>query len=152
MAAITLSSSATATGLRRSATAQANTGQTDWLRVPSWAKYLDLILSLTAVAGTTPIADPSLLAADPITMDDANALVIAAFTTPPTTAGVVARVVLGPGLEGSGGAADLALAAAADSTAFVNTILPAVLGVRLTLDRTTGDETYTYDLTATFRS
>ena len=152
MAAITVSSAANSRGLRRSGSAQANTGQTDWIDVPQWAKYLDLILSLTAVAGTTPIADPSLLAADPITRDDSNALVIAAFTTPPTTAGVVARVVVGPGLEGTGGAADLALAAAADSTAFVNTLLPALLGIRLTLDRTTGDETYTYDLTATFRS
>lgn len=146
MAAIT--SNKVGTGYRRSASAQANTGQTDWIEVPKWARYADIILDITAVAGTTPILTPTILAADPITKDDANVVSIGTLTTPPTAASTH-RIVIGPGVTGI--ADDLAMAAAADSTVSINTVLPDLLGIQLTMDRTTGDETYTYTLNVSFR-
>lgn len=131
----------------RTGAAQANTGQTDWIAVPPWALFAEVLLNITAVAGTTPIATPAFLAANPATLDDGDAVQIHADITTPPTAASFHRIVIGPGV---GGSDDVALAAAADSEAEINAVLPSILGVRLTLDRGTGDETYTYTLAVRF--
>lgn len=145
MAAITKNQ--VGSGFRRAGTAQADTGQTDWIERPQWATKMVWTLDITAVAGTTPILTPALLAADPITADDANVIAMATFTTPPTAAGTHV-MEFGPGTTGI--ADDLALAATGDSKAAVNVDLPDLIGVQLTLDRTTGNETYTYTLNVSF--
>jgi hypothetical protein len=138
----------------RQASAQANTGQTDWVAVPPWAVDALIFLNITAVAGTTPIVTPDLLAADPVSKDDAHAVSLVAdagtgFTTPPTAAGQH-LIIVGPGVTGI--ANDIAMAATGDSTTYINAALPALLGVKLALDRGTADETYTYNLSVQFRN
>ena len=59
MATVTLASSPVPI-YTRTGTAQADTGQTDWLAVPSWAKYAHVRLDITALAGTTPVLTPAL--------------------------------------------------------------------------------------------
>jgi hypothetical protein len=140
MAAITsLASPSKATTLRNAA-AQANTGQTDWLLVPDWATAADIWLNITAVAGTSPEMTPSILAADPVALNDSSVITIGTFTGTPLTAAAQHRITVGPGTNA------LALNATSDSIAHVACILPAVLGVTLLLDRTSGNETYTYTL------
>lgn len=143
--------SPTGSQYRRAGTAQANTGQTDWIVVPDWARYADIILNVTAVAGTTPAITPDLLAADPVALDDGSVASIVAdagnFTTAVTDVGTH-RIQVGPGVSGI--ADDVTLAATGDSSARVNALLPAILGVRLTLDRGDANETYTYTLTVRF--
>lgn len=132
--------------LIRSASAQATTGQTDWLRLPPRATYASIYFNLTAVAGNTPIVTPSFLVPDPITLDDAASLINlgehAAFTG--ITAAAQYVFDIGPGITGI--ANDVTNAATADSYVSLNVILPAVLGVKLLNDRTSADETYTYKL------
>lgn len=131
----------------RSGSAQANTGQTDWINVPAWALWCEVYLNITAVAGTSPIVTPSFLAADPVTRDDSDAVQIHADITTPPTAASTHRILIGPGL---GSSDDVALAAAADSQAQINTPLPPLMGFKLLLDRGTGDETYTYTYSVKF--
>jgi len=64
----------------RSASAQANTGQTDWLLTPPWANYVWIMLNVTATAGTTPTVTPAFLSADPVIMDDATLYELEEFT------------------------------------------------------------------------
>ena len=130
--------------LLKNASAQADTGQTRWLKTPPWAMSLQLFLNITAVAGTTPIATPVLLAADPVSRDDGDAPILATFTTPPTDVGTHI-ISVGPGVSP---ADDLAMAATGDSFSSFNFALPPLLGVRLTLDRGSANETYTYTLAA----
>lgn len=131
----------------RTGAAQANTGQTDWVAVPSWALWAEVLYNITAVAGTTPILTPSFLAADPSTLDDGDTAQIHADITSPPTAASFHRIVIGPGV---GGTDDVALAAAADSEAEINASLPTILGVKTLLDRGTGDETYSYTVKIRF--
>lgn len=137
-------------GLRRSATAQADTGQTDWINPPAGATYCQVFFSLSAVAGNTPIATLSFLAAEPIARDDGRVIVLAEHTAlTGLTAAADLVVDIGPGVTGI--ANDVTNSASADSYVSLNALIPALFGVKLVLDRTTGDETYTYNLTATFR-
>lgn len=137
--------------LVRTGTAQANTGQTDWIQVPAWAQFAKVDFNLTAVAGTTPLADLTINGSDPATNDDTYIYKLrghAAFTQITGAAHLV--VDLGPGVLGI--ADDVTTAATGYSDAAINTVLPALLGLRLVFDRTSGDETYTYKLSVLFRS
>ena len=137
--------------LRRQATAQATTGQTDWLDVPKWARYVQVFLSVSATAGTTPILTPSFLAADPISRDDGRVINVAEHAALTGITGAAEYVFeIGPGLTGI--ANDVTNAAAADSYVQINALLPALLGVKILNDRTTGDETYTYNLSVEFKA
>jgi hypothetical protein len=127
------------------ATAQADTGQTTWLSTPSWAKSMTVYLNYTATAGTTPLLDFKLLEADPVARDDAaaNSVNLADWDGITQIAGASAPLLsvvqVGPGITGI----------ADDDTGpyyKVNTALPPLLGFKVTLDRTTGNETYTYTL------
>jgi len=136
----------------RSASAQADTGQTDWLLTPPWANYVWIMLNVTATAGTTPTVTPAFLSADPVSMDDANVVRVAEHANFTANNGTAAQYIyqIGPGVTGI--ADDVTQSATVDSYVSLNAILPAVLGVTLTLDRTTGNETYTYALAVYFRS
>ena len=147
MAAIT----ATSGNFRRSGTAQATVGQVDWINVPAWAKYCQVFFSLSAVAGTTPVATLSLKNGEPVARDDGRLIALAehaAFTGLTAAADLV--VDIGPGITGI--ANDVTNSATADSYVALNAVLPQLLGVSLVLDRTDTDETYTYNLSVTFRS
>lgn len=120
----------------RTATAQANTGQTDTLQPPTWARAGVFFLNWTAKAGTTPLMDFTLNSVDPVNQTT---------TTP---------------LEGWDGITQLAaedlvtVSVGPHRTAnddvgvdyHVATLLPPFLDAVITLDRTTADETYTYSL------
>lgn len=147
MAAITPIAFEGAYKVVRTGTAQANTGQTDWINTPAWAKYCDIILNITAVAGTTPIITPDILLADPVARDDGQVMSLGTLGTPPTAAGTH-RISIGPGLTGI--ADDVTMAATGDSAVSINALLPSLMGITLTLDRGTGDETYTYTLAVRF--
>lgn len=134
----------------RQATAQATTGQTDWLAVPAFATHALVFLNITAMAGTTPILTPSCLAADPVSKDDTFVIRIgeaAAYTG--ITAANQYVIQIGPGVTGI--ADDATNSATADSYLSINAILPTLMGIQITNDRTTGDETYTYNLSVQFR-
>jgi len=132
----------------RSGTAQANTGQTDWMVTPPWAVDMVVYLEVTAVAGTTPLTDFKLLTTDPVSLDDGFALDFADWNGITQIAGTTAGdivVHVGPGITGI----------ADDDTGpyySLNAPLLPLLGFKLTFDRTTGDETYSYNLRAAFRS
>lgn len=135
----------------RSVSAQATTGQTDWLYPPQWAKYALVYLNVTAVAGTTPILTPSFLAADPVSKDDTFVVNVAEHTAlTGITAAAQYVFQLGPGVTGI--ADDVTNAAAADSYVSLNVVLPMLLGVKILNDRTSADETYTYNLSIHYRS
>jgi len=136
--------------LVRQGSAQANTGQEDWVNVPKWARYATVDFDLTAVAGTTPLADLSIRAMDWVTRDDASAYNLAghaAFTQISAAAHLVVNI--GPGVTGI--ADDTTTAATGASQASLNVPLPVYLGLKLVFDRTTGDETYTYNLSVAFQ-
>jgi hypothetical protein len=132
----------------RNAAAQADTGQTDWIVVPGWAVFAEIDIDVNAVAGTTPILTPAIMAGNVNTLDDADAVQLnAAFTTPPTAASRNI-IFVGPGVSA---ADDVALSANGNGQAFVNIPLPSLLGVRVTLDRADANETYTYTVSVKFR-
>lgn len=128
-------------------TAQANTGQTSWIYTPSWATHLFGTLEVTAAAGTTPLTDLALKTSATVSLDDGFALNLGQWDGITQIAGTTAGDIMfaiGPGITGI----------ADDDTGpmySVNTVLPPIIGVAITLDRTTGDETYTYALRLTFR-
>lgn len=130
----------------RNATAQADTGQTDWINVPGWAKGAIVYLNWTAKAGTTPLMDLNLLEADPVARDDGTVLNLAdwdGITQLTTTCQCVVHV--GPGITGL--ADDDTGSATADSVYKINSILPALLGAKITLDRTGKPEIQVITLT-----
>ena len=134
----------------RAGAAQADTGQTDWLLVPSWANYAWVMVNLTAVAGTTPTMDISFPVVDPVSLDDAHVLNLAEHGNLTDLTGAATVVVdIGPSVTGI--ADEVTVAATGDSYATLNAVLPPVLGVKLTLDRTEADETYSYNLAVLFR-
>jgi hypothetical protein len=131
------------TTLVRQGTAQANTGQTDVVTVPAWATNMLVFLNVSAAAGTTPLTDFKMQYRDPTTnaavLDFPGAGITQIAGT--TTANVVIQV--GPGITGI----------ADDDTTQVysiNMALPSEILFITTLDRTTGDETYTYSINAQF--
>lgn len=134
----------------RQATAQASTGQTDWLSIPPSYKYASVFFNLTANSGNTPISTPSFLVADPVAKDDSYVINLgehAAFTA--ITAAAQYVFDIGPGVTGI--ANDVTNSATADSYVSLNVILPTLLGIKILNDRTTGDETYTYNLSVVFK-
>jgi len=145
MAAITTTGDGTSKFMvLRNATAQANTGQTDWVAVPQWAKYMKVYLNWTAKAGTTPLMDFKIHDADPFVKDDSyktNAWQWDGITQLTTENLVVLQA--GPGITGI-----------ADDDVYpfysLNGPLSPLLGFQVTLDRTSGDETYTYTLSVIF--
>jgi hypothetical protein len=134
----------------RSVTAQASTGQTDWVRVPPAAKFVEVLVNVTATGGTTPICLPSVLAADPIALSDTNTAPVGTATTTGITGTGLARIVVGPGVSGI--ADQVAVGTSGGADVKLNSVLPALLGIKVLNDRTTGDETYTYTVTVTFRA
>jgi len=150
MAAITTTSSPSGYFIR-SGVAQADTGQVDYLLVPAWANYAWVMVNVIATAGTTPLLTPLFSVPDPIALDDTRVIKLAEHTGFTDNDGTAAQYVyeLGPGVTGI--ADDVTQAAGADSYVSLNVILPPILGVRITLDRTTGNETYTYNLAVYFR-
>jgi len=145
MAAITATRVMSGFHVIRQETAQATTGQTDWLLLPQWAQYAMVFLNLSAVAGTTPVLTPAFLMADPVSQDDAHTITVAdhAGLTGITAAGQYLYQI-GPGVTGI--ANDVSQTATADSAVSLNQVLPMLLGVRITLDRADIDETYSYNL------
>lgn len=124
----------------RQATAQANTGQTDTVQVPAWAKQAVVYINLTAVAGTTPLFDCKFQYVEPIagTLKDFqwNGITQA-------TAAVLAVVNFGAGnIDTEDDVGDVY---------FLKDNLPPKFNIVTTLDRTTADETYTYTLAVVFR-
>jgi hypothetical protein len=147
MAAITLKALTYAEGrnsaLIRSAAAQANTGQTDWISVPSWADSAIFFLNMTASGGTTP--GPTLMhlrSVDPVTLDDANIVTLLTATVGLTNTGLF--VLEARGFSGT----DVTNSATRN---LVHLALPPVLGINVVLDRTNADETYTYTLRVAFK-
>lgn len=151
MAALTTTALTSGEAFVRTATAQATVGQTDWLDVPVWAKYMTVDFNLTAVAGTTPSTVFSLVVPDLTTRDSSTGVVnlmgYTAFTTITGAARLLGQV--GPGVTGI--ADDVTTSATGTSNFSLNCILPPVIGVRLVNDRDDADETYTYNLAVTFR-
>lgn len=146
MAAVTVIRGSAGHQRIRTAAAQANTGQTDWVSVPVGAEIATVRLTVTAVAGTTPLArissiksmTPNLFAvgtANANKADDALSYEIAATTGDLSAAGT-SDVQIGVGFT-----EDLA-----GPDAKVDSALPDILGITVLLDRGTADETYTYTL------
>lgn len=124
-------------GLVRLAAAQANVGQVDWVAVPPGAAFAVWSVDLTAVAGTTPILTPGLRAIGP-SADDAR--IVSPFGTALTgTLTAAGNFSVGIGL---GGTEQVAIGTAKPFVSVPG--LPEYLGLSLVLDRTSGDETYTY--------
>lgn len=124
----------------RTATAQANTGQTDWVTLPSSAGFAVVYLNMTATANTTP--GPTLVhlkTVDPITRDDTNTVTLATATVGLANTGLHITEI-GPGIKGGTDVTNSA------SHNLVHAVLPLILGIQVVLDRTNGDETYTYTL------
>ena len=152
MAAISFAAFTNGRRFVRSQTAQATTGQTDWLAIPGWAKFLYVDYNLTAVAGTSPLVDVTFKIPDLTTLDDTTGVVNLAGHTALTQITGAARLVcqIGPGVTGI--ADDVTNAATGLSNISINHVLPDAIGIKILQDRTTGDETYTYTLTATFKA
>lgn len=120
----------------RNATAQADTGQTDTVQPPPWAKYVTIYVDLSAVAGTTPLFDFDIDVPQPSPGSTAGD---EELTTTQLSAADLYTVHIGPGITGI----------ADDTTAPIHKInmpLPWALNLVVTLDRTTGNETYTYSI------
>lgn len=135
----------------RTQVAQATTGQTDWLQVPPWAKFAVVDFNLTATAGNTPTAQLRLQQThlnNPL--NDTTSANLQLNTASGNTTGASARIfyIMGPGVTGI--ANSIAHPASGTAALTWNAFLPPVLGLQLTLDRTTGDETYSYTLCAYF--
>lgn len=143
MAAITSLVNVGWSGVVRQATAQANTGQTDWVVVPAGADSAVVDLFVSAVGGTTPgPTTPRLKTVNYPSPDDANAAVFATDLT-----GTIATTGRATVAIGAGNTQQVAIGVAACA---VNYPLPAILGIQLTFDRTNADETYTYTLAVRF--
>lgn len=150
MAAITATAARMGLNVLRNASAQANTGQTDWLWVPRAATFCTVLFNLTALAGTTRVATLSFLAADPVGQLDTQVINIGEHAAL-TGITAVNQYVFDIGSGVTGIANDVTNSATADSYVSINAILPVLMGFSLVLDRAEADETYTYTLTANFR-
>lgn len=147
MAAITLNTAAVGRGstVIRTGTAQATTGQTDWIASPPWAKYCYIEYSLTAVAGNTPLVDVSILKSlESTPFNDTGAITLSGAFTQITGAATL-RISIGPNIV-----TDATTAATGASDAGIAGILPGVIGIKVLQDRTSADETYTYTVAVRF--
>lgn len=149
MAAITTLVGQKVLGFTRTGTAQATIGQTDYIAVPKWARNAKVDFNLTAVAGNTPLADLTINGVDPVGMDDGSLYKLRGHTAFTQITGA-AHLVVDVGPSATGIADEVTTSATGYSDAAINTILPAVLAIKLVFDRTTGDETYTYALSVFF--
>ena len=145
MALLTTAASPVPAATLRNVSAQATTGQTDWVVCPSWATQLVVTLNITANAGTTPTTTLTLREPDPVTLDDTNDHSVL-LTSAVITAASFHTYAIGPGMG-----TDSADSTTADAYQNEDRHIPAVIGIRVLNDRTTGDETYTYTLTYRFK-
>lgn len=126
----------------RTGTTQATTGQTDAVSVPGWAKNATVYLDVTATAGNTPLADmkfqyvgPALGTALDFQWDGITQIA-------GTPAGPIIVHIGLPNID------------TADDTTpvyFIRDPLPWRFNIVTTLDRTTGNETYTYTIQVEYR-
>lgn len=125
----------------RTGTAQATTGQTDTVTTPGFARYATVYLNVTAVAGTTPLTDMKFQYVHPVSGNAVDMQWNGITQIAGTTSGnVVAHLGLG-GVDTE------------DDTGaiyFAKDPLPGKWNIVTTLDRTTGDETYTYSIVVEF--
>jgi len=135
----------------RSATAQADTGQTDSVIVPQWAKYCVADLNLISVAGTGPSDQLRLRGVDPVSKNDNDFYRVNDLGGAWTLTGA-GHLVVCMGVNVTGLADDLTMAATGFSHVSMNMALPAHIGVQQTLSRANADETYTYNVSLYFRS
>lgn len=150
----------------RTATAQATVGQTDWIKVPNWANWMRVTVNITAMTGTTPALTPTLITpadagnaslgdvANPGTAataptDTAVVQLGGAVLTSGFTAAGTAVISVGPGVTGI--ANDVALGTSGVNYAYINDILPDILGISIVNFRGSSDETYTYTVDVLFR-
>lgn len=121
----------------QNATAQADTGQTDALQTPDWARSAIVHLRVSAVAGTTPLTDMKFQYVHPVSGTALDFQWDGITQIAGTTAGHVVVHVGTPNID------------TADDTGavyFVTDQLPKQWNIVTTFDRTTGNETYTYQL------
>lgn len=107
-----------------------------WLQTPKWAQFAQVWFTATAITTSTQL---SVIAVDPSLLDDSNITLlkeVAAFTAITGTTNTY-QIDIGPGVTGI--ADDSTMAAAADSYASFNCILPPFLGIR---QANTGASTY----------
>lgn len=125
----------------RTGTAQANTGQTDLVKVPGFADFMLVYVDVSATAGTTPLFDFKMQYVDPVRNAAVEDFPGAGITQIAGNDNVVIQV--GPGVTGI---------ADDDTTAVysINMMLPTLINFVTTLDRTSLDETYTYSIAAEF--
>ena len=124
----------------RTASAQADTGQTDLIQTPAWAKYAIVYLNVTAATGTTPLTDMKFQYVHPGTTNALDMQWDGITQIEGTTTGHVV-VVIGAHYD------------TADDTTpvyFIKDPLPFNWNIVLTLDRTSSNEEYTYSLACEF--
>jgi hypothetical protein len=80
MATVSLVSSPIGSGYTRTGTAQADTGQTDWIPVPAWARFVIVRIDWTAAAGTTPVLTPAFYGMNVAGLDEESRFKIAEHT------------------------------------------------------------------------
>lgn len=122
-------------------TAYATATRTVDFNVPAWARNAIFHWDISAVAGTTPIADCKFQVKD-LTSGQLRDLRAAAFGQQ-TAATRGMYLVFGP---------DAIDAAGDGANASVHGVLPIAMRAVFAFDRTTGNETYTYTLSATYRA
>jgi hypothetical protein len=125
----------------RTGTAQADTGQTDLVNVPGFARNMVVFINVSATAGVTPLFDFKMQYVNPVTTTAVEDFPGAGITQIAGTGDVVVQV--GPGITGI---------ADDDTTAVysINMVLPPRINFVTTLSRTGADETYTYSISAFF--
>ncbi len=124
----------------RSATSQADTGQTDTVRPPGWADEATIYLNWTAKAGTTPLMDFKLQNVDPVagTALDFQWNGITQLSSE-------ALVVIHVGLPNVDTEDDTGV------VYFLKDDLPGEMNLVTTLDRTSSNEVYTYTIAIEYR-
>ena len=125
MTAITTASSPVPGTYTVSARSSATT-VTDWLLVPAWARYALVFLQPTTIGTSITM---SFLGTDPVALDDDYVIHLGEHGALTAITGTTSYMFqLGPGVTGI--ADDAPIAAAADSVASINAVLPPILGVR----------------------
>lgn len=125
----------------RTGTAQANTGQTDTVVTPGFANTAIVYLNVTAAAGNTPLTDMKFQYVHPVSGNAVDMQWNGITQIAGTTSGNVVVVMGGGNVDTED-----------DTTPvyFIKDPLPSKWNIVLTLDRTSGDETYTYSLVVEF--
>ncbi len=148
MAVVTLVADPIGSGYTRTGTAQANTGQTDWVPIPGWAKYAHVRLDITALAGTTPTLTPAFYGMNKAGLDEESRYKIAehAAFTAMTTARVneVQTLSLSAGLATetfklTQGAVESTAAVTLPTGGFANVTAAQIKACLLTIAQWTGD-------------